>query len=115
MLYDEIPILLNVSITNIYISHSGNRIRIVFVSPKHADHPPEKWKNSNVTSIELSFSAISSLAMESDGNDYHGDINITKNEKGLLEISIKGTLGLTAIAETGNVQRVEGYVMSFPI
>jgi len=106
-LYKIIPSLNDVQITKISINDEGNRITLAFVMPTYADFPPAKWDGYNVAVVEVDFFGISKLQLDTVANTYRGDISIEKNEYGLLEITVEGSLSLSIIADAGLIQRVD--------
>jgi len=108
-LYNEIPSLNDVRIASITIWDEGNRIKIIFDMPRYADFPPTKWEGCNTAVVEVDFTSIAKLELNTISNTYRGDISINKNSEGLLEINIKGNLTLNAIADSGFIQHINAY------
>jgi len=110
MLYKEIPSLNDVRIESIAIWDAGNRIKVIFDMPSYADFPPAKWDGCNMAVVELDFTSIAKLQINTISNSYRGDISIERNSEGLLEVSIKGNLTLNFIADSGFIQRISAYL-----
>ncbi len=112
-LYESVPMLVDVQITKLAISDSGNRITIAFKMPFYADSPPKKWKERNYNSVmvELDFFAISTLKISANTNYYTGNIEIQRAENQLIDITIAGNIDVQFQAEAGLIQSVEGYIL----
>jgi hypothetical protein len=112
-LYDIIPSLkkIDVRIDSIIISDEGSRVAITFDMPYYADFPPSKWNGCNTTVVEVEFSGISKLEINTKSNTFRGEISINKNTEELLEISIRGNVTLNIIADSGFIQRVSAYLL----
>jgi len=112
-LYKTVPTLLDVQITKIVISDSGNRITIVFRMPFYPDFPPEKWKLKRFNSVivELDFFAISEIKISSNANFYTGNIEIKKCKDDMINVTIAGNVEVNFWAEAGLIQSIEGYIL----
>ena len=108
-LYKDVPLLKDVEIKSIDITGGGHRVRFIFDMPRHADFPPPKWGECNVTAVILDFVGVTKLSLDSITNPYRGDIELIKNSEGYLEMSVKGTLNLAIVAGACQVQQVRGY------
>lgn len=112
-LYESVPILVDVQITKLAISDSGNRITIAFKMPFYPDSPPKKWKERNYNSVivEFDFFSISTLNINTNTNYYIGNIEIKRTESELIDITISGNIDVQFQAEAGLIQSVEGYIL----
>ncbi|MCX7920802.1 MAG: immunity 50 family protein [Clostridia bacterium] len=112
-LYELVPELVDVQITKLAISDSGNRITIAFKMPIYPDFPPKKWKERdyNAVIMELDFFAISGLKISANTNYYTGKIQIKRAENQLVDIVISGNINAQFHAEAGLIQSVEGYIL----
>lgn len=113
-LYNEIPDLKKVEILQFRIDCDRNNVELVFVMPRYGDNPPEKWKekNCNLVLVEIDFVAIKNLKLKLNCSNYIGDIDIFVDEKGLVNLSIKGDIDVSLLAELGFIQKVEGYCLN---
>ncbi|MDE5778059.1 MAG: immunity 50 family protein [Lachnospiraceae bacterium] len=113
-LYNEIPDLKKVEILQFRIDCDRNNVELVFVMPRYGDNPPEKWKekNCNLVLVEIDFVAIKNLKFKLNCSNYIGDIDIFVDEKGLVNLSIKGDINVSLLAELGFIQKVEGYCLN---
>jgi hypothetical protein len=111
-LYESVPMLLDVQITKLNISDSGNRITIALKMPCYPDYPPKKWSERNYNSVilELDFFAISALKISANTNYYTGNIEIKRTENQMIAITIAGNIEVQFQAEAGMIQSVEGYI-----
>lgn len=110
-LYINVPQIVNVRIAKLEVLDEGNRVSISFDMPCYPDKIPKKWENEdyNTVFISLDFFSIHHISMNSSSSCYIGSLDVQEKEDGLLAISIKGTLNLEVIAESGLVQSVRGY------
>lgn len=113
-LYNEIPDLKKVEILQFRIDCDRNNVELVFVMPRYGDNPPEKWKekNCNLVLVEIDFVAIKNINFKLNCSNYIGDIYIFVDEKGLVNLSIKGDINVSLLAELGFIQKVEGYCLN---
>src|SRR5690625_316277 len=113
-LYDEVPEIINTEILHIQINHEGDKLTILFMMPKYADNPPEKWNSSSYNSVivELDFHEVEELSLTYNGKEFmSGDIKIESNDNGLLDVSISGTVDLTFKAYSGYIQSLKGVIV----
>lgn len=112
-LYESVPMLVDIQITKLSISDSGNRITIVFKMPYYPDFQPKKWKQRGYNSVvvELDFFAISELKISSNANYYIGNIEIKKGKNEMINIVIEGNIEVKFNAEAGIIQSIEGYIL----
>lgn len=112
-LYDEMPILKNVRITQFRVSCDGNRVELVFDMPKYATNPPKKWQEHicNAVIVQIDFGAIKSLDFNLKCTRYIGDIDIFLDENELINLRICGDIEVNLSAELAFVQKVEGYCL----
>lgn len=110
-LYTEIPKLINVRIAKVEIQDEGNRISISFDMPCFADKIPPKWqiRGYNTVNVHLDFFGIREVSLNSTQNTYRGNLEIQKEETGLLTVKVSGKVDMKIIAESGLIQAVEGY------
>jgi len=110
-LYNELPELKDVRISEINIHDEGRIASISFDMPYYAERPPKKWQNlgDNTVSVRVDFSAVQEILLTSSSFDYKGDIEIFKDESELIIIRIIGTVNALLKAESGFIQSVTGY------
>ncbi len=113
-LYDEMPTLKNVQITQFRNSCSGNRVELVFDMPIYAQNPPKKWEEykCNAVIVEIDFAALKTLDFKLNCTNYIGDIDIFLDENELVNLRIKGDIDVSLSAEYAFIQKVEGYCLS---
>ncbi|MGG5773670.1 Imm50 family immunity protein [Bacillus sp. X2(2017)] len=111
-LYNRIPQLENVRIEGIYIKEEGRKVTLHFDMPFYAENIPKKWSNLGYNSIALQvdFFDIHSLEMKTSSDTYRGNIDINKDEKGLLDINVTGEIRAKIKAEYGFIQSINGYI-----
>ena len=113
-LYDEMPLLKNVRITQFRVSCDGNRVELVFDMPVYAYNPPKKWQehNCNVVIVQIDFGVIKKLDFNLESTRFIGDIDIYFDENELINLKIRGDIEVNLLAEIAFVQKVEGYCLS---
>ncbi|UTR16387.1 immunity 50 family protein [Salipaludibacillus sp. LMS25] len=107
-LYDSVPELKNVRISELNIHDEGQVVAVLFDMPVYADNPPKKWNNieSNTVKVRIDFSAIQELSLTSSSLDYKGNIDIYRDESELITVKIDGTLKAHIKAESGFIQTI---------
>lgn len=100
-LYKSVPSLINVDIHQLNILDRGDRLTLKFNMPYYTDNQPKKWIDSkyNTTVIELDFFCIKEINFKSVNNNYHGDIEIYKDNDGLIHLNIQGSIEVYLTAE----------------
>ncbi|MFC6233272.1 Imm50 family immunity protein [Paenibacillus allorhizosphaerae] len=111
MLYKDVPPLRNLRIEEIKFSREGNRISVGFDFPVFADNPPKKWieRGYTIVFVELDFFDIREVVLRSSNNAFRGNIDIDKDDSGILNINISGTVEVQIKAGVGLIQSVRGY------
>ncbi|WEZ61652.1 Imm50 family immunity protein [Bacillus subtilis] len=111
-LYNQIPKLENIRIEGIYIKEEGRKITLHFDMPFYAENIPKKWAELgyNSVALQVDFFKIYSLEMNTVSDTYRGNIDINKDEKGLLEISVTGEIRAKIKADYGFIQSINGYI-----
>lgn len=109
-LYSQVPKLENVSITKIDIGYDGDRVSLNYKMPYFPDNPPEKWTKLgyNTAIAELYLYDIKELLLKSYGKWYKGNIEITKDDEGMLVVDIIGTVEIHIKAGGGMLRKIEG-------
>jgi len=113
-LYDEVPEIINTEILHIQVNHEGDKLTILFMMPKYADNPPEKWNSLSYNSaiVELDFYEVEELSLTYNGKEFmSGDIKIELNDNELLDVSISGTVDVSFKAYAGLIQFVKGGII----
>ena len=110
-LYDDVPKLIDVRISELNIKDEGNRISLVFDMPNYVDNPPKKWTKLeyNTTIVQVDFFGIKKLNILSFVNSYRGNI-IIKKENNLIITQINGSTEININAEAGIIQSITGYI-----
>lgn len=110
-LYNDLPELKNVRISEVMIQDEGRVVAIVFDLPIYAEKPPEKWRNlsDNTICVRVDFSAVREISIASGLAEYKGDIEIFKDELELTVVRITGTVNALIKADSGFVQSVTSY------
>ncbi|MCY8149963.1 Imm50 family immunity protein [Bacillus paralicheniformis] len=111
-LYNEIPKLENIRIEGIYIKEKGRKATLHFDMPFYAEKPLKKWANLGYNSIalEVDIFNIHSLEMKTLSDTYRGNIEINKDDQGLIEINITGEITAKIKADAGLIQSINGYI-----
>ena len=112
-LYNKVPELSNIRISEINIQNEENKISIIFYLPYYADTPPQEWVDAeyNTVFVQVDFLVIHNLYIESANNCPfigHAKINLDKNK--LINIDIIGTLKAKIKAEIGLIRCVNAYL-----
>lgn len=110
-LYNEIPQLTNVRISQIKILDEGDRVSLIFDMPYFADRPPKKWValGNNTVIVQLDFFEIKEVMIKSNSKTYRGDIEIVKDEDDTIIVNLNGSVEAKIQARIGMIQSVEGY------
>ena len=111
-LYSEIPRLTDVRIEEIGIYDQGNQVSLKFDMPCFADKVPSKWADSgyNTVFVHLDFFGINKISLTSYTNKIQGDIEIIRDEDGLITASITGAIEFSFQAECALFQKVSAYI-----
>lgn len=111
-LYSAVPQLNNVRISALKILDEGRRVTIQFDMPVYTEKPPQKWVDSgyNTVFVEVDLFDIREISLKSMDKNYRGDIEIKKDENGLIAISIHGSIQATIKADVGMIQSVRAYI-----
>ena len=113
-LYDNMPILNNVRITQFRVSCDGNRVELVFDMPIYANNQPRKWEEHKCDTVivQIDFESIENLDFKLKCTNYIGDIDIYVDKNKKLNLNIRGDIEVNLLAELGFIQKVEGYCLS---
>ncbi|MDQ0271295.1 Imm50 family immunity protein [Cytobacillus purgationiresistens] len=110
-LYNKLPELEDVRISEINIHDEGRIVAIRFDMPRYAERPPEKWEDlgNNTVCVRVDLSAVKEITLNSGSSDYKGNIEIFKNDPESIIVKITGTVNALIKAESGFIQSVTGY------
>ncbi|MBD3231404.1 hypothetical protein GF322_01960 [Candidatus Dependentiae bacterium] len=114
-LYNKVPELKNVNISEINITNEGNKISIICSLPYYADYPPQKWIDSkhNTVFVEIDFFLIQEINIQAIKFDFFkGNIDIFLDENNLINVKITGDPKANFIANSGLIQSVTGCKVS---
>lgn len=111
-LYNDLPELKNVRISEINIHDEGRIVAILFDMPNYAEKPPKKWRDleDNTVCVRMDFSAVQEISLTCSSFDFKGDIEIFKDESELIVVRITGTVNALIKAESGFIQTVTSYI-----
>lgn len=110
-LYEKVPELKDVRITEIIIHDEGRIVAVKFDMPYYAERPPKKWveQGNNTVTVRVDLSAIHEIKLNSSTLDFRANIQILKDEADLIVVKITGTVNVLIKAESAFVQSVTGY------
>lgn len=110
-LYNPVPSLLNVDIQQLSITDEGDRVSLKFIMPYYADNPPKKWIDAkyNATVVHLDFFGVKDINLKATNRKYNGNIEIYKDNYGLINLEIQGGIEVYLIAEACLLQSIDGY------
>ena len=110
-LYNEIPQLTNVRISQIKILDEGDRVSLIFDMPYFADRPPKKWMalGYNTAIVQLDFFEVKEVMIKSNSSTYRGSIEIVKEKDDTILVNVLGSVEAKIKAGIGIIQSVEGY------
>lgn len=110
-LYEKVPELKEVRISEINIHDEGRIVAVKFDMPYYAERPPKKWveQGDNTVAVRIDFSAIHEIKLSSGTLDFRANIEILKDEADLIVVKITGTVNAFIKAESAFIQTVTGY------
>jgi hypothetical protein len=110
-LYEKIPELKAVRISEIKIQVAADKVTIILDLPRYADRPPAKWKQLkyNTTVVELDLFEIKKINIKSIDRDLKCDIEMSLNENGMIAVKMNGSINGEITAVVGLIQSVRGY------